>query len=65
MARTFRAVHHGDDKLGLAPLLEAFANDQWIGEHYTDEQAVKAIVDRFGRLVAQEMELVELASQIG
>ncbi len=30
--RHFTAHHHGTDKLGLARLLEAFANDQWIGE---------------------------------
>jgi hypothetical protein len=46
MARTFRTVHHGEDKLGLAALLEAFAYDQWLGEHYTDEQAAEALMER-------------------
>lgn len=36
------------------------ANDQWIGEHYTEEQAVEAIRDRFKRLIESELALVEL-----
>ena len=26
----FQAIQHGKGKLGLAALLEAFANDQWL-----------------------------------
>jgi hypothetical protein len=57
----FTTIHHGDsDKLGLAAELERFANDQWLGAHYTQEQAVSAIMDRFRRLIDQELELIEL-----
>jgi hypothetical protein len=57
----FTTIHHGDcDKLGLAAELERFANDQWLGAHYTKEQAVSAIMDRFRRLIDQELELIEL-----
>ncbi len=56
----FTAHHHGIDKLGLAALLETFANDQWIGEHYSEEQAVEAVMDRFRRLVVAELEMVEV-----
>ncbi|MCC6509771.1 MAG: hypothetical protein IT423_11725 [Pirellulaceae bacterium] len=59
--RHFTAHHHGTDKHGLAALLEAFANDQWIGEHYTEEQAVEAVMDRFKRLLEAELEMVEVA----
>ncbi len=56
----FQAIHHGTDKLGLARLLEAFANDQWIGEHYSDEQACELLLDRFKKLVDAELEMVEV-----
>jgi hypothetical protein len=57
----FTTIHHGEvDKLGLASELERFANDQWIGSHYTEEQAISLVMDRFKKLVQQELELVEL-----
>ncbi len=56
----FRALHHGEDEFGLATLLETFANDQWIGEHYTSEQAVDVLLDRFRRALLNELEMVEL-----
>lgn len=59
----FTAHHHGTNKLGLAALLEAFANDQWIGEHYTEEQAVEVVMDRFRRLVEAELEMVEVRAK--
>lgn len=59
--REFTTVHHGEsDRLGLALELERYANDQWIGAHYTDEEALAAIKDRFRRLIEQELELIEL-----
>jgi hypothetical protein len=57
----FTTIHHGErDKLGLAAELERFANDQWLGAHYSQEQALSAIMDRFRRLIDQELELIEL-----
>ncbi len=56
----FTAHHHGIDKLGLARLLEEFANDQWIGEHYSEEQACDLLLDRFKKLVEVELEMVEV-----
>ncbi len=58
--RHFTAHHHGTDKLGLAALQEAFANDQWIGEHYSEEQACELLLDRFKKLVVAELEMVEV-----
>ncbi len=55
--RHFQAIHHGTDKLGLARLLEEFANDQWIGEHYSEEQAFEAVMDRFKRPMEAKMQL--------
>ena len=60
MERAYTTVHHGHgDKLGLAMELERFANDQWVGEHYSEQQAVDAIKDRFRRLIEQELTLIE------
>ncbi|MEM1228060.1 MAG: hypothetical protein AAGJ40_20410 [Planctomycetota bacterium] len=60
----FEARHHGDhDRLGLAAMLEAYANDQWVAEHLSAEETARVILDRFGRLVAQEMQLIELTAK--
>ncbi len=45
------------DKLRL---LEAFANDQWIDKHYTEEQACELLLDRNGRLMEVESQMVEV-----
>jgi hypothetical protein len=61
MPFAFTTIHHGElDKLGLASELERFANDQWIGNHYTEEQALTLVKERFRKLVEQELELIEL-----
>jgi hypothetical protein len=61
MPFAFTTIHHGElDKLGLASELERFANDQWIGNHYTVEQALTLVKERFRKLVEQELELIEL-----
>jgi hypothetical protein len=61
MPFAFTTIHHGDlDKLGLASELERFANDQWIGNHYTAEQALTLVKERFRKLIEQELELIEL-----
>ncbi|MEO9595373.1 hypothetical protein [Rhodopirellula bahusiensis] len=38
-------------------MLEAFSNDQWYAAHMDSEQAAAAMLDRFTRLVRQELEL--------
>jgi hypothetical protein len=61
MPFAFTTIHHGElDKLGLASELERFANDQWIGNHYTVEQALTLVKERFRKMVEQELELIEL-----
>ena len=57
----FQTIHHGDvDKFGLASELERFANDQWVGEHYTFEQASSLVMERFKKMIEQELKLIEL-----
>lgn len=59
----FTTRHIGNlDKLGLASELERFANEQWLGAHYTPEQAQLLIMDRFRRLIDQELQLIELTA---
>ena len=61
MGFTFTTTHNGEtDKLGLASELERFANCQWIGDHYTLEQASSLVMDRFRKMIEQQLELIEL-----
>ena len=62
----FQSIHHGDvDKFGLASELERFANDQWVGEHYTFEQASSLVMERFKKMIEQELKLIELRAELG
>ena len=64
MSLWFTTIHHGEvDKLGLASELERFANDQWIGAHYSNDQAISTVMDRFRRMIEQELELIELRAE--
>ena len=64
MGLWFQTIHHGEtDKLGLASELERFANDQWIGAHYTNENAIATVMDRFRRMIDQELKLIELRAE--
>jgi hypothetical protein len=56
----FRCSTAGSDPLGLAKMVEQFANDQWIADHYTPEQAVEFVLDRFKRRIAADLEQMEL-----
>jgi hypothetical protein len=51
--------------LGLAPILERFANMQWLADHYTPEQAAAFVLDRFKRRIAAELEMIELSVESG
>ena len=64
MGLWFQTVHHGEvDKLGLASELERFANDQWIGAHYSNDDAIATVMDRFRRMIEQELQLIELKAE--
>ncbi len=54
---TFKATTEGTDKLGLRAVLERYANDQWLPDHYTEEQRVGIVLDQ---LVPQELKLLVL-----
>ena len=64
MGLWFTSIHHGEvDKLGLASELERFANDQWIGAHYSNDDAIATVMDRFRKMIEQELELIELRAE--
>ena len=64
MSFWFQTIHHGEvDKFGLASELERFANDQWVGEHYTFEQASSLVMERFKKMIEQELNLIELRAE--
>jgi hypothetical protein len=60
----FTAVHHGEsDKLGLCKLFEEFAADQWIGSHYSEDQASSLMFERFKLTLASQLELLEVFAE--
>ncbi|MCC9655600.1 hypothetical protein [Rhodopirellula halodulae] len=59
----FKAETTEAGKLGIAELLTRYANEQWLGEHYTPEQAASLIVDRFRRQVETELAMIELKAE--
>tara|TARA_A100001391_G_scaffold180042_1_gene145306 strand:- start:1778 stop:1996 length:219 start_codon:yes stop_codon:yes gene_type:complete len=60
----FETRHHGNhDQLGLAALLEAYANDQWHAGHIDAEQAAEVMLERFVKLVRHDLELIELIAK--
>jgi hypothetical protein len=62
--RTFHATTEGQNRLGLRELLERWANEQWIADHMTPEQAAESVLDTFKRSVRQELELLELECRV-
>lgn len=61
MSFRFEARHHcNSDRLGLAESLQRFADEEWVADHMTAEQAAEAVLDRFVRIVKSELELLEI-----
>jgi len=58
--RTFHATTEGQNRLGLREMLERYANEQWVADHYTLEEAADITLDCFKRLVRQGLELLDL-----
>jgi hypothetical protein len=62
--RTFHATTEGQNRLGLRELLQTYADDQWLADHMTPEQAGESMLDCFRRAVRQELELLELECRV-
>ena len=56
----FEASTNGEDKFALTDALQWFAEDFWLPDHVTPEQASGIILDGFKRKVAGQLELMEL-----
>jgi hypothetical protein len=65
MMRHFTATREGQNRLGLRELLQLYANEQWVADHMTPEQAADAVLDMFKRAVAGELELLDLECRNG
>ncbi len=63
-AKTFKAKTEGRNQLALRDLLQRYANDQWVADHMTPEQAAESVLDCFKRAVRQELELLELECRL-
>ena len=57
---TFTATTEGQNRLGLRELLQRYADEQWVADHMTPEQAAESVLDCFRRAVAGELELLDL-----
>jgi hypothetical protein len=60
--RTFTATTEGHNRLRLRELLQAYANEQWVADHMTPEQAGESVLDCFKRAVRQELEAPDTAT---
>jgi hypothetical protein len=58
----FTVTCHGSDPLRLRETLEKFANERWLPEHVTRDEALEIVLDQFKRTVAQTMELISICA---
>lgn len=58
--RKITVTNEGADNLGLTPLLQRYADEFWIPDHVSDEQAGQMILDSFRRKVTGELRLIEV-----
>ena len=56
----FEASTNGVDRFALTDALQWFADDFWLPDHVTAEQAPAIILDAFKRKVIGHLELLEL-----
>ncbi len=61
MEKQFKVILESPIKLEqLSSMLEAYANDQWFGEHYTAEQACELLLERFKWQVLSDLKKMNL-----
>jgi hypothetical protein len=59
--RRFTVCTVGKNQLHLRALCEAFANDLWIPDHLTPEQASNFALDYFTRTIDSELKLLSIS----
>jgi hypothetical protein len=62
--RVFTATTEGHNRLGLRDLLQRYADEQWVADHLTPDQAAASVPDCFKLAVRQELEMLDLLSDI-
>ena len=60
----FKASTNGVDKFALTDALQWFADDFWLPDHATPEQAPEIIMDAFRRKVVGQLELLDLGQMV-
>ncbi len=60
MSFRFTAQAVGSDPLNIGEQLERFANEQWLPEHATMEEATEIVLDQFTRTVTHALATIEL-----
>ena len=58
--KPLKATTAGQNKLGLCDVLQAYVDDQWTADHYTDKQRCEILLEQFKRAVEVEMKLLEV-----
>ena len=58
--RHFTANTEGQNRLGLREMLQRYADEQWVANQLTKEQAAASVLGTFKRAVIQEIKLLEL-----
>ena len=58
--RVFTATTDGPNRLGLRELLQRYADEQWVADYMTPNQAAESVLGCFRRAVRQELEMPDL-----
>lgn len=56
----FHVTITGSDPHGLRDLLERYAHELWIPDHYTNEEKAAFVLDQFKRSVASRLEALSV-----
>jgi hypothetical protein len=59
----FKVASWGPNRLGLAELVQRFADEQWVPSHYSPEQAAAFVIDQFKRAVSTELEMPSVSAE--
>jgi hypothetical protein len=61
--RRFTVSSEGSSRLGLRELCQRFADNLWVPDHLTDEQAAAFALDQFRRTVLAELEMLGVSCE--
>ena len=61
----FKVITEGQNRLNIAGLVEQYANSLWMPDHLTPDQRTEFVLDQFRRMVASELEMVEVEVEDG